>query len=111
VTLSNAGHLPPYLNGEPVAMEGTLPLAIVEGAGFSITCFQLKDGDKLLFMSDGIVEATDAEGHLFGFDRAHKLARSATSAAEVASAAQSFGQKDDISVIAVTRTAALEPVA
>jgi serine phosphatase RsbU (regulator of sigma subunit) len=32
-----------------------------------MTRFNLKDGDKLLFMSDGIVEATDAHGHLFGF--------------------------------------------
>ena len=26
VTLTNAGHLPPYLNGEPVEIEGSLPL-------------------------------------------------------------------------------------
>ena len=24
VTLANAGHMPPYLNGEPLAMEGAL---------------------------------------------------------------------------------------
>jgi hypothetical protein len=35
--------------------------------------------------------------------------RSAQSAAEVANAAQSFGQEDDISVISVTRTTVLEP--
>jgi hypothetical protein len=61
-------------------------------------------------MSDGIAEATDAEGHLFGFERVHELLRTATTAAEVASAAQSFGQEDDISVISVTRTTVLEPV-
>jgi hypothetical protein len=111
VTLANAGHLPPYLNGEPVSMEGTLPLGMIDHAQFSLLHFQLKDGDKLLLMSDGIVEATDAHGHLFGFDRVRELLRTAKTAAEVASAAQSFGQEDDISVISVTRTALQVPVA
>ena len=111
VTLANAGHLPPYLNGEPVDMEGTLPLGVIEDTEFSMTRFNLKDGDKLLFMSDGIVEATDAHGHLFGFERVLELVRSAASPAELAGAAQSFGQLDDISVISVTRVAVLEPAA
>jgi hypothetical protein len=111
VTLANAGHLPPYLNGEQVPMEGALPLGVIEGAEFSVTRFSLKNGDKLLFMSDGIVEATDAHGHLFGFDRVLDLVRSAASPADLASAAQSFGQRDDISVISVTRIAVLEPAA
>ncbi len=109
-TLANAGHMPPYLNGEPVAMEGTLPLGAIDCAKFSVMHFHLNDGDKLLLMSDGVVEATDAKGHLFGFDRVHELLRTATTAADVASAAQSFGQEDDISVISVLRTATLQPV-
>lgn len=71
--------------------------------------FQLKDGDKMILMSDGIAEATDANGALFGFGRIHDLLRTTTSATELASAAQIFGQKDDISVIAVTRTPVVEP--
>ncbi len=109
VTLANAGHLPPYLNGEPITMEGALPLGIIEGAEFSVMHFQLEDGDKLVLMSDGIVEATDAKGQLFGFERIRDLLRTVTKASEVASAAQSFGQEDDISVISVTRTAVLDP--
>ncbi len=109
VTLANAGHLPPYLNGEPVAMEGTLPLGAIEDARFSVMHFQLTDGDRLLLLSDGIVEATDAEGNLFGFDRVRELVRAAATVAEVASAAQSFGQEDDISIISVTRSAVREP--
>jgi len=105
VTLANAGHVPPYWNGEPVAMEGALPLGMMEGAEFSVMQFQLRDGDRLVLMSDGIVEASDAKGNLFGFERVHDLLRTARSAAEVASAAQSFGQEDDISVISITRTA------
>jgi serine phosphatase RsbU (regulator of sigma subunit) len=63
-----------------------------------------------MLMSDGVAEATNDAGHLFGFDRVHQLLQNAKSAAEVAAAAQAFGQEDDISVISVTRTAALTPV-
>jgi serine/threonine protein phosphatase PrpC len=101
--------MPPYLNGEPVAMEGALPLGMMEGAEFSVMRFKLAQGDRLVLVSDGIAEATDADGQLFGFERVHELLRTGKSASEVAGAAQSFGQEDDISVIAVTRTAVLEP--
>ena len=104
-TLVNAGHLPPYLNGEPMAMAGTLPLGMMEAAEFSVMRFKLAKGDRLVLMSDGIAEAMDADGRLFGFERAAGLLRTDSSAAEVASAAQRFGQQDDISVIFVTRTA------
>lgn len=67
--------------------------------------FKLAEGDRLVLVSDGIVEATDADGHLFGFERVHELLRTTSSASEVANAAQSFGQEDDISVISVTRAA------
>ena len=107
VMLANAGHISPYLNGGPVASEGALPLGVIERAEFSQLRFQLMDQDRLLIMSDGIPEAMNAEGHLFGFERAHELLCTAVSAAGLANAAQRFGQEDDISVIAVTRTAVL----
>jgi hypothetical protein len=109
-TLANAGHLAPYLNGEPLPMEGALPLGLVDGAECSVMRFSLAVGDNLLLMSDGIAEAMDADGQLFGFERVHELARSATCAAEIAAAAQRFGQEDDISVISVTRTAVMQPI-
>ncbi len=52
-TLANAGHMPPYLNGEALPMEGALPLGMIEGAESSLMHFQLKQGDKLMLMSDG----------------------------------------------------------
>jgi Stage II sporulation protein E (SpoIIE) len=109
-TLANAGHLPPYLNGEPLAMEGALPLGMIEGAVPSVMQFQLDQNDRLMLMSDGIAEATDANGKLFGFERIHELLRRDRSAVEIADAAQAFGQEDDISVIAITRAATLESV-
>jgi len=111
VTLANAGHVPPYLNSEELLMEGALPLGMFEGAEPSVTHLQLQPQDKLVLMSDGIAEATDANGQLYGFERVHELLRTARSAAEVADAAQAFGQEDDISVVTVTRTADLESAA
>jgi serine phosphatase RsbU (regulator of sigma subunit) len=105
--LANAGHMAPYLNGEALSMEGALPLGMLEAAEPSLMRFKLATDDQLLLMSDGIVEAMDANGELLGFDRVRELAGSATSAADVAAAAQRFGQEDDISVISVTRTAAV----
>jgi hypothetical protein len=110
-TLANAGHMAPYLNGEPLPMEGSLPLGMIEGAESSLMHFQLMLSDKLMLMSDGVAEATDANGKLFGFERVNELLRTAKTAAEVAGAAQNFGQQDDISVISVTRTAALKAAA
>ena len=107
VTLANAGHIAPYLNGEPLSMEGALPLGMIESAEPSVMHFRLKDGDRLMLMSDGIAEAKDHDGRLFGFERVHQLLQTAKSAAEIASAAQTFGQEDDISVISITRTAVM----
>jgi len=109
VRLANAGHMAPYLNGESLSMDGALPLGMIEGAEFSMMEFELKETDRLMLLSDGVVEATDANGNLFGFDRVRELLRTSVSAAEVASAAQDFGQEDDISVISVTRTTVLIP--
>jgi len=103
-TLANAGHLPPYLNGEPVEMEGSLPLGMIDDAEFSVMEFEVKPNDRLVLVSDGIVEATNPNGILFGFERLQALLRSSNSAGDVASAAQKFGQEDDISVIVVTHT-------
>jgi hypothetical protein len=107
--VANAGHMPPYLNGKPVDMEGALPLGMIEAAEPSVTRLQLELGGTLMLMSDGIVEATDAEGNLFGFERICELLRSEMTASDLATAAQDFGQEDDISVISITRTAVLKP--
>src|SRR4051812_18640164 len=64
-----------YHKGEPIGEEGALPLGMIDGADFSVMHFQLEDYDKLVLMSDGIVEATNHKGHLFGFERIHELLR------------------------------------
>lgn len=109
VTLANAGHLPPYLNGAPVEIEGSLPLGLIEAFDPSVLQFHMSPGDRVLLLSDGIAEATNKQGHLFGFDRVLELVRTQPTAAKIVETAQAFGQDDDISVIAVTRSGAAEP--
>jgi hypothetical protein len=47
------------------------------------------------------VEARNASGELYGFTRTKSI--SAEPADSIAHAAQSFGQEDDITVLAITR--------
>lgn len=109
VTIANAGHMPPYLNGELVHIEGSLPLGMVTSPEFSFMRFNLRENDKLFLISDGVVEAMDEEGRLYGFDRVFQLLQSSVSASQVAHSAKVFGQQDDISVISITCTAVVEP--
>lgn len=105
VTLANAGHVTPYINGKPVDIEGSLPLGVFEHAEFSIATFTLDAGDRLVITSDGLAEAINANGQLYGFARVQELVESSRTATEVADVVQAYGQQDDISIIALTRTA------
>ncbi len=100
LTLANAGNLAPYLNGKELAIEPGLPLGILANTTYAETTHPLNSGDRLTFVSDGVVEATNPQRELFGFDRTQSI--STQPAAAIASAAQTHGQQDDISVIAVT---------
>jgi sigma-B regulation protein RsbU (phosphoserine phosphatase) len=104
-TLVNAGHLPPYLNGIELPMEGALPLGTIRDIEFPVLRFQLSQGDSLMLMSDGIAEAQRPDGELFGFDRISELLERRTTAASLVTAAQDFGQEDDITVLTIARTA------
>jgi hypothetical protein len=104
VKLANAGHLPPYLNGQEMAMEGSLPLGVVDGNEFPVMYFNMKMDDTLMLMSDGIAEAQNEHGLLFGFERIDHMLSSPITAAALATAAQNFGQEDDILVLRIERS-------
>ncbi len=103
LVLANAGHLPPYLNSQEVALPGGLPLGVLVGVSYEEVRLYLHPGDRILFMSDGVVEARQSSGELFGFDRVHNLSNQ--SAFYIADAAKEFGQDDDITVLTVRRLA------
>lgn len=103
VLIANAGQLFPYLNGVEIKMEGALPIGIVSAAEFSIASFHLGWGDSLILMSDGVAEAQDSHGTLFGFQRVDEMLRRQATPSEIARAAQAFGQEDDILVLEIRR--------
>ncbi|MGD0891530.1 MAG: PP2C family protein-serine/threonine phosphatase [Terracidiphilus sp.] len=103
VVLSNAGHLPPYLNSQEVNIPGGLPLGVLNENTYDEIHLYLHPGDRLLMMSDGVVEARHPNGELFGFDRVRNLSNQ--TAFYIADSAKIFGQEDDITVLTVRRLA------
>ena len=97
--IANAGHFPPYLNGTELELEGSLPLGIAQEAEYGFQTFTLRPGERLTFMTDGVVEATNQAKELFGFDRARAISNQ--HAAAIVEQAQAFGQEDDITVLGV----------
>jgi Stage II sporulation protein E (SpoIIE) len=99
VTVANAGHIAPYLAGKELQLENALPLGLAAESAYSEISFRLALGEQLTLVTDGVVEARDKDGTLFGFDRTAAI--SVESAENIAQVAQAFGQDDDITVLTV----------
>ena len=97
---ANAGHLNPYVDGRELPSEGALPLGMDAGTLYPVERGHMLPRQRLVMLSDGVVEARAHDGELFGFERAGALMRK--SVAEIAEAAQGFGQEDDITVLALS---------
>ena len=98
VTLASAGHPSPYADGRELEVSTGLPLGIAPGVAYDEST---ASGSRFTFVSDGVVEAENAQRELFGFDRTREI--SGKSAQEIAEAAQAWGQNDDITVVTVRR--------
>jgi len=105
VVLANAGHLPPWLNGVEIAFAGSLPLSLLASSAPEQVTLELSQDDRLTLITDGVVEARDAQGALFGFDRTQALMNQETSPLVLAESAIHHGQDDDLTVISILRTA------
>ena len=79
---TNAGHLYPYLlrSGEtPVAIEvPSLPLGVKADVTTRTAEVPLQEGDAIVYLSDGIVEAQSPDGDPFGFDQLEELLQKTT---------------------------------
>ncbi len=106
VTFANAGHLPPYLNGQEYPLDASLPLGLIPYSDYTEEKLQLQPGDQLAVYTDGLLEATSPTGELFGFERMKALFAEQPTAQEAMKAAIEFGQEDDITVLTLTRLAA-----
>jgi serine phosphatase RsbU (regulator of sigma subunit) len=119
--LCSAGQTQPILlsakTGEAGLVEtkgDTFPLGILEDAGYEQTQLQLAPGDRVVFYTDGIVEAMNEQQEIFGFDRLLEVVRGARSMAadallkEIIDTVNTFAggnaQHDDMTLIVVSVT-------
>src|SRR5215212_9540698 len=76
LTYANAGHDLPYLhrNGEAEELRARgMPLGMMPGMGYEEREVSLSEGNCVLFYSDGLVEAHNPRGEMFGFPRLRAL--------------------------------------
>ena len=102
-TVVNAGHISPYISGKEIVAPPALPLGLASGQDYAAVTGMLAIGERLVLMSDGVVEARSAKGELYGFDRLPGLTR--MPATDIADIAQRFGQEDDITVLSIACSA------
>lgn len=113
--LANAGHNYPILLDDAVqelALDG-LPLGIDEDYHYQELSIQMKPGDVLILYTDGVVEAMDPQGALFGFERLQDLLangaihRPRTLTRQIVRAVRGFTgptpQSDDITLVVLRR--------
>jgi sigma-B regulation protein RsbU (phosphoserine phosphatase) len=100
LTIANAGHVAPYVAGKELPLENGMPLGLAASSTFAESCFQLARDQQVTLLTDGVVEARDQAGALLGFERSAAL--STQPAEAIASAAQAFGQDDDITVLTLS---------
>jgi len=78
LTYANAGHDLPYLNrsgdddAEELRARG-MPLGLMPEMSYEEGEVSLREGNCILFYSDGLVEAHDPKGEMFGFPRLRDL--------------------------------------
>jgi len=115
---SNGGHPSPYIvraGGEPEPLPRTAGagLGVFERVEFDAGTAWLEPGDRLLLYSDGVTEAMDAAGQMFGAERLEAVlaadggADSEQMLAAVRAAIGAFAagaeQYDDITMVALRR--------
>jgi serine phosphatase RsbU (regulator of sigma subunit) len=108
-TIANAGHLAPFRDGEELPVAGSLPLGLAASAAYDELIFALHEGETLTFYTDGILEARNSAGELYGLERLAALVKSHPTIERMVEEACNFGQQDDITIFRVTRLAQSAP--
>jgi serine phosphatase RsbU (regulator of sigma subunit) len=120
LSYSNAGHDLPYLHrlsGEAEELRATgMPLGLMPGMNYEEKEIVFNAGEAALFYSDGLVEAHDPEGEMFGFPRLRALIAEHGEEGylgeflmeELSSfVGEGWEQEDDITLLTLRRSAAL----
>jgi Stage II sporulation protein E (SpoIIE) len=110
-TVANAGHLAPFRDGKELPVTGALPLGISTSTVYDELTFRLQEDETLTLYTDGIIEARNSKGELYGFDRLSALLATRPDVGKIVDAAEAFGQDDDITALSITRHSAGAPKA
>lgn len=107
-TLANAGHVSPYLSGRELSTPPALPLGLIPDQIYASVRGKLSLSERLVLLSDGVLEARAPDGELYGFERLPGL--TLQPAQQIADTAQRFGQEDDITVLTLNLAPVLHSV-
>jgi len=107
-TIANAGHISPYLSGRELNTLPALPLGLLPDQVYPSVHGKLAPTERLVLLSDGVLEARGPDGEIYGFERLPGL--TLLTAQQIADIGQSFGQEDDITVLTLSLTPALPSV-
>jgi serine phosphatase RsbU (regulator of sigma subunit)/predicted ester cyclase len=117
LTYANAGHDLPYLhrNGDAEELRARgMPLGIMPGMSYEEREVSLSEGNCVLFYSDGLVEAHNPKGEMFGFPRLRELVAKHGEERSLGNflleelysfVGESWEQEDDITLLTLRRSA------
>jgi serine phosphatase RsbU (regulator of sigma subunit)/ketosteroid isomerase-like protein len=117
LTYANAGHDLPYLhrNGEAQELRARgMPLGMMPGMSYEEREVCLSEGNCVLFYSDGLVEAHNPKGEMFGFPRLRELVAEHGQERSLGNflleelysfVGESWEQEDDITLLTLRRSA------
>jgi serine phosphatase RsbU (regulator of sigma subunit) len=117
---ANAGHDVPYLHRNSAAAEELrargMPLGLMPGTSYEEKETILEAGEATLFYSDGLVEAHDPKGEMFGFPRLQALVAEHGEERSLGDSlleelysfvGEGWEQEDDITLLTLRRAASL----
>lgn len=127
VTLANAGHDLPFHrsedeNGQPTGTElmaRGMPLGLMPNMQYEEARAVLRRGDTMVMYSDGLVEAHNPAGEMFGFGRVADRVQHAPLINDMNShlvrelrgfTGEDWEQEDDITLVTLTWTEAMTPL-
>jgi serine phosphatase RsbU (regulator of sigma subunit)/anti-sigma regulatory factor (Ser/Thr protein kinase) len=117
ITLANAGHNLPYVRNQSGVIElraTGMPLGLMRGMVYDEKVSTLNDGDVMVLTSDGITEAHNPLGEMYGFGRLMGRVGQKSGQGEMVGSligdlekwtGTDAEQEDDITVVVVRRTA------
>ena len=107
----NCGHVPPvWICGDEVLRpsHGNLPVGLLADATYSSDRCQMRPGDRLILVTDGVTEAENARGDMFDSERLEDVAGKSSSMEDIFAAVANFcggtPLNDDCTVVELAYT-------